>query len=94
MSDEEKKKYKSEYMKLYYQNMNPYHREKRRLKNLENKKRRYHEDKVEKPDLLYDKYKRYRMKNAEKIKAYQKEYRLKQKEKKNNDDTKGKTKAN
>ena len=39
MSDEEKKAHKSEYMKKYYRNMNDYQREKRRLKNLENKKR-------------------------------------------------------
>ena len=53
---------------------------------MENKKKRYHENKREKPELLYDKHKRFRLKNAEKIKAYQKEYRLKQKEKKNHDD--------
>ena len=51
------------------------------IKNLENKKIRYYKNKVEKPELLYDKHKRFRLKNAEKIKAYQKEYRLKQKEK-------------
>lgn len=93
MSDEEKKKHKSEYMKAYYKNMTPYHREKRRLKNLENKKRRYHETKAEKAQLLYDKFKRYRLNNAEKIKAYQREYRLKQKQKKH-DDAKRTTKAN
>jgi hypothetical protein len=86
MSDEEKKARKSEYMKAYYLNMSPYQKERKRLKNLENKKRRYYENKVEKPELLYDKHKRFRLKNAEKIKAYQKEYRLKQKEKKNHDD--------
>jgi hypothetical protein len=86
MSDEEKKARKKEYMKAYYLNMSPYQKERKRIKNLENKKRRYHENKAEKPELLYDKYKRYRLKNAEKIKAYQKEYRLKQKEKKSNDD--------
>jgi hypothetical protein len=86
MSDEEKKARKSEYMKAYYRNMSEYHKEKRRLRNLETKKIRYYKNKVEKPELLYDKHKRFRLKNAEKIKAYQKEYRLKQKEKKNNDD--------
>jgi len=66
--------------------MSDYHKEKRRLRNLETKKIRYYKNKVEKPELLYDKHKRFRLKNAEKIKAYQKEYRLKQKEKKNHDD--------
>ena len=40
MTPEEKKARKSEYMKKYYRNMNDYQREKIRLKNLENKKRR------------------------------------------------------
>jgi hypothetical protein len=83
MSDEEKKLYKSEYMKSYYQNMTPYQKEIRRLKNLENKKKRYDENKVKKPELFFNKDKRYYLNNIEKIKAYQKEYRLKQKEKKN-----------
>ena len=83
MTDEERKLHKSEYMKSYYQNMTPYQKERKRLRNLETKKIRYYKNKVEKPELLYDKHKRFRLKNAEKIKAYQKEYRLKQKEKKN-----------
>jgi hypothetical protein len=82
MTDEERKLHKSEYMKSYYQNMTPYQKERKRLRNLETKKIRYYKNKVEKPELLYDKHKRFRLKNAEKIKAYQKEYRLKQKEKK------------
>jgi hypothetical protein len=86
MSDEEKKLYKSEYMKSYYQNMTPYQKEIRRLKNLENKKKRYDENKVKKPELFFNKDKSYYLNNIEKIRAYQKEYRLKQKEKKNHDD--------
>ena len=81
MSDEEKKARKSDYMKAYYLNMSPYQKERKRLKNLENKKIRYYKNKVEKPELLYNKDKRYRLNNIEKIKSYQKEYRLKQKEK-------------
>jgi hypothetical protein len=82
MSDEEKKAHKSEYMKKYYRNMNDYQREKIRLKNLENKKRRYEEDKTKCKNKNYDKNKAYYYKNIEKIKAYQAEYRKKQKEKK------------
>jgi len=82
MSDEEKKAHKSEYMKKYYRNMNDYQREKRRLKNLENKKRIYEENKTSCKNENYDKHKSYRLRNAEKIKAYQAEYRKKQKAKK------------
>jgi hypothetical protein len=82
MSDEEKKAHKSEYMKKYYRNMNDYQREKRRLKNLENKKRIYEENKTSCKNENYDKHKSYRLRNLEKIKAYQAEYRKKQKEKK------------
>jgi hypothetical protein len=82
MSDEEKKAHKSEYMKKYYRNMNDYQREKIRLKNLENKKRRYEENKTKCKNKNYDKNKAYYYKNIEKIKAYQAEYRKKQKEKK------------
>jgi hypothetical protein len=82
MSDEEKKAHKSEYMKKYYRNMNDYQREKIRLKNLENKKRRYEENKTKCKNVNYDKSKAYYYKNIEKIKAYQAEYRRKQKEKK------------
>jgi hypothetical protein len=53
---------------------------------LENKKKRYDENKVKKPELFFNKDKRYYLNNIEKIRAYQKEYRLKQKEKKNHDD--------
>jgi hypothetical protein len=82
MSDEEKKAHKSEYMKKYYRNMNDYQREKIRLKNLENKKRRYEENKTKCKNKNYDKNKAYYFKNIDKIKAYQAEYRKKQKEKK------------
>jgi hypothetical protein len=82
MTPEEKKARKSEYMKKYYQNMNDYQREKRRLKNLENKKRIYHENKTTCKNKNYDKDKSYRLRNAEKIKAYQATYRKKQKAKK------------
>jgi hypothetical protein len=82
MSDEEKKAHKSEYMKKYYRNMNDYQREKIRLKNLENKKRRYEENKTKCKNKNYDKNKAYYYKNIEKIKAYQAEYRKKQKAKK------------
>jgi len=82
MTPEEKKAWKSEYMKVYYRNMNDYQREKRRLKNLENKKRIYEENKTSCKNENYDKYKSYRLRNAEKIKAYQAEYRKKQKAKK------------
>jgi hypothetical protein len=82
MSDEEKKAHKSEYMKKYYRNMNDYQREKIRLKNLENKKRRYEENKTKCKNVNYDKHKAYYYKNIEKIKAYQAEYRKKQKAKK------------
>jgi fibrillarin-like rRNA methylase len=82
MTEEEKKARKSEYMKEYYRNMSDFQREKRRLKNLENKKRIYHENKTSCKNENYDKYKSYRLRNAEKIMAYQAEYRKKQKEKK------------
>jgi hypothetical protein len=82
MSDEERKAHKSEYMKKYYRNMNDYQREKIRLKNLENKKRRYEENKTKCKNKNYDKNKAYYFKNIEKIKVYQAEYRKKQKEKK------------
>jgi hypothetical protein len=82
MSDEEKKAYKSQYMKKYYRNMNDYQREKIRLKNLENKKRRYEENKTKCKNKNYDKNKAYYYKNIDKIKAYQAEYRKKQKAKK------------
>jgi hypothetical protein len=82
MSDEEKKAHKSEYMKKYYRNMNDYQREKIRLKNLENKKRRYEENKTKCKNKNYDKNKAYYFKNIDKIKAYQAEYRKKQKAKK------------
>jgi hypothetical protein len=82
MSDEEKKAHKSEYMKKYYRNMNDYQKEKRRLKNLENKKRIYEENKTRCKNLNYDKNKAYYYKHIEKIKAYQAEYRKKQKQKK------------
>ena len=82
MTDEEKKAHKSEYMKKYYRNMNDYKREKIRLKNLENKKRRYEENKTKCKNKNYDKNKAYYYKHIEKIKAYQAEYRKKQKAKK------------
>jgi hypothetical protein len=50
--------------------------------NLENKKRRYEENKTKCKNVNYDKNKAYYYKNIEKIKAYQAEYRKKQKEKK------------
>jgi hypothetical protein len=82
MTPEEKKAWKSEYMKVYYRNMSKFQKEKRRLKNLENKKRRYEENKTKCKNENYDKHKSYRLRNSEKIKAYQAEYRKKQKEKK------------
>jgi hypothetical protein len=82
MTPEEKKAWKSEYMKKYYENMSDYQKEKIRLKNLENKKRRYRENKTTCKVENYDKDKSYRLRNAEKIKAYQAEYRKKQKQKK------------
>ncbi len=62
--------------------MNDYQREKIRLKNLENKKRRYEENKTKCKNKNYDKNKAYYYKHIEKIKAYQAMYRKKQKEKK------------
>jgi hypothetical protein len=82
MTPEEKKAWKSEYMKVYYRNMSDFQREKRRLKNLENKKRRYEENKTRCKNLNYDKHKAYYYKHIDKIKAYQAEYRKKQKAKK------------
>jgi len=82
MTPEEKKAWKSEYMKKYYRNMNDYQREKIRLKNLENKKRRYEENKTKCKNKNYDKNKAYYYKNIDKIKAYQAEYRKNQKAKK------------
>jgi len=81
MTPEEKKAWKSEYMKKYYRNMNDYQREKRRLKNIENKKRIYEENKTSCKNENYDKHKSYRLRNAEKIKAYQAKYRKQQKHK-------------
>ena len=82
MTPEEKKACKSEYMKKYYRNMNDYQREKIRLKNLENKKRRYEENKISCKNKNYNKFKAYYYKHIDKIKAYQAEYRKKQKAKK------------
>jgi hypothetical protein len=82
MTPEEKKAWKSEYMKKYYRNMSKFQKEKRRLKNLENKKRIYEENKTKCKNKNYDKNKAYYYKNIEKIKAYQAEYRKKQKQKK------------
>ena len=81
MSDEEKKARKSEYMKKYYRNMSEFQKEKRRLKNLENKKRIYEENKTKCKNKNYDKNKAYYYKHIDKIKAYQVQYRKQQKEK-------------
>jgi len=61
--------------------MSDFQKEKRRLKNLENKKRIYEENKTKCKNKNYYKNKAYYYKNIEKIKAYQAEYRKKQKEK-------------
>ena len=80
MTLEEKKAKKAEYLRNYYKNLSRFQKEKRRLKNLENKKKNYHDESPEKKGLARERNKRYYLKNIDKIKAYQKEYRLKKKE--------------
>jgi hypothetical protein len=81
MTEEEKKARKSEYMKNYYRNMSPYQKEKKRLKNLERKKNNYHDKTPEEKQRRKESNRIQYLKNIDKIRAYAKAYRLKQKQK-------------
>jgi hypothetical protein len=69
-------------MRNYYKNLSRYQKEKRRIKNLEQKKQKYHdktpEEKAKRKEANREQY----LKNIDKIRAYAKAYRLKQKQKK------------
>ena len=80
MTEEQRAK-KSEYMKNYYKNLSSYQKEKRRLKNLENKKQKYHDKTPEEKAKRIEENRRSYLKNIDRIKAYAKAYRQKQKEK-------------
>jgi hypothetical protein len=81
MTDEQRAK-RNEYMRNYYKNLSRYQKEKRRIKNLEQKKQKYHdktpEEKLKRKEANREQY----LKNIDKIRAYAKAYRQKQKEKK------------
>jgi hypothetical protein len=79
---EEQKARKREYMKNYFINMTPYQKEKKRLKNLERKKNNYHDKTPEEKQRRKESNRIQYLKNIDKIKAYAKAYRLKQKQKK------------
>ena len=87
MTEEQKAK-KREYMKNYYKNLSRYQKEKRRLKNLEQKKQKYHDKTPEEKAKRKEENRRSYLKNIDRIKAYAKAYRQKQKEK--NDINRGK----
>ena len=80
MTEEQRAK-KREYMKNYYKNLSHYQKEKRRLKNLENKKQKYHDKTPEEKAKRKEENRRSYLKNIDRIKAYAKAYRQKQKEK-------------
>jgi hypothetical protein len=80
--EEEKKAKKSEYMKNYYANLSRFQKEKRRLRNLQTKYNNYHSLNEDGTPSGKEKTQNYYYKNIEKIKAYQAEYRKKQKQKK------------
>lgn len=80
MTDEQRAKRK-EYMRNYYKNLSRYQKEKRRLKNLEQKKQKYHDKTPEQKAKRKDENRANYLKNIDKIKAYAKAYRLKKKEK-------------
>jgi hypothetical protein len=82
MTDEEKKAQRREYMKNYINNLSRYQKEKRRLKNLERKKNNYHDKTPEEIQRRKETNRQQYLKNIDKIKAYAKAYRLKQKQKK------------
>ena len=87
MTEEQRAK-KSEYMKNYYKNLSRYQKEKRRLKNLEQKKQKYHDKTPEEKAKRKEENRCSYLKNIDRIKAYAKAYRQKQKEK--NDINRGK----
>ena len=87
MTEEQRAK-KREYMKNYYKNLSRYQKEKRRLKNLEQKKQKYHDKTPEEKAKRKEENRCSYLKNIDKIKAYAKAYRQKQKEK--NDINRGK----
>ena len=87
MTEEQRAK-KREYMKNYYKNLSCYQKEKRRLKNLEQKKQKYHDKTPEEKAKRKEENRRSYLKNIDRIKAYAKAYRQKQKEK--NDINRGK----
>ena len=80
MTDEQRAK-KREYMKNYYNNLSRYQKEKRRLKNLEQKKQKYHDKTPEEKAKRKEANREHYLKNIDKIRAYAKAYRQKQKEK-------------
>ena len=85
---EEQKANKRAYMKNYYKNLSRYQKEKRRLKNLEQKKQKYHDKTPEEKAKRKEENRHSYLKNIDRIKAYAKAYRQKQKEK--NDINRGK----
>lgn len=80
MTEEQRAKRK-EYMKRYYENMSYYQKEKKRLRNLELKRKKYHDKTPEKKAKRKEENRRSYLKNIDRIKAYAKAYRLKKKEK-------------
>jgi hypothetical protein len=81
MTDEQRAK-RNEYMRNYYKNLSRYQKEKRRIKNLEQKKQKYHDKTPEEIQRRKETNRQQYLKNIDKIKAYAKAYRLKQKQKK------------
>ncbi len=80
MTDEQRAK-RNEYMRNYYKNLSRYQKEKRRIKNLEQKKQKYHDKTPEEKAKRKEENRRSYLKNIDRIKAYAKAYRQKQKEK-------------
>ena len=81
MTDEQRAK-RNEYMRNYYKNLSRYQKEKRRIKNLEQKKQKYHDKTPEEKAKRKESNRIQYLKNIDKIRAYAKAYRLKQKQKK------------
>jgi chromatin segregation and condensation protein Rec8/ScpA/Scc1 (kleisin family) len=81
MTDEQRAK-RNEYMRNYYKNLSRYQKEKRRIKNLEKKKQKYHDKTPKEKAKRKEANREHYLKNIDKIRAYAKAYRQKQKEKK------------
>lgn len=76
---EEQRANRNIYMKAYYENMSPYHKEKKRLRNLELKRKKYHDKTPEEKAKRKEENREQYLKNSDKIRAYTKAYRLKKK---------------